>query len=230
MKKLLKQIYGKKNKKQMKKMLREIKKDYKFSILMSQILVVHSVTAVLGMPQAKGKRIELANAMVAACTDNEYVAIDIALLNEISTDILTYKNLKGGGQKDAWRIVRNGLNMLMAKFQKAANDDMFKCKAIIHSGKFKVKDASIVQKRKFKAKNSGLVGEINLTAQGGKQNTCHDWSMSLNGEDFVRLPPTIAGKTKVKNLTPGTYAWFTHELVTAKGGQGISQMIRIMVA
>lgn len=230
MKKSLKKSSGKKKKKQLKKLFRKMRKEYKFSFLMSQVTAVHSVTAVLGMPQGKDKRIKLATEIVAACTDNANVAVDIAILDGISEDIASYKSADSGSNKDAWRLVKNGLGTVMSLFQTAANNDNMRCKSIIHSGKFKVKEIGLAQKRKFKAKNSGLEGEVILTAQGGGQNTCHDWSHSPDGVNFVRLPPTIAGKTKVKELVAGKYGWFTHELVTTKGGQGISQMIKIMVA
>ncbi len=229
MKKLLKKIYGKGNKKEVKKLLRKMKRKEKMMVMMANITAIHSVVAVLNMPQSKAKRIVRAKEIVKACTNNANVAVSISVINTINGLITAYANSESDAGADAYGQLRNALRSVMSMFQNAANNDIFHAAGIIQSGKFMVKKVGFPQKRKFAAKNSGVGGEVILVAGGGKHNTCHDWQMSLDGVTFTRLAPTIAGKTKVKKLVRGTEVWFTHELVTRKGGQGVSQMIRLLV-
>ena len=220
---------GKANKKISKNVLRLLKQERKIMVLMTKVVAVHSVIAALKMPQGKLKRLSRAREIVKACTGNTYVAIPLSVINTINNHITDYKNAKSRSNPDAYRVVRNDLRMLMSKFQTAADADIYGCKGIILSGKFKVSEVGIPQKRKFEAKNGKEQGVVILRAQGGGQNTCHDWQYSPDGVNFVRLPPTVAGKTTVKKLPRGSKAYFTHELVTAKGGTGISQIIMIIV-
>jgi len=163
-----------------------------------------------------------------ACTNNSFVTVPIGKINTINGHVAKYKNAKAG-VADAWQVVKNDLKLLMSKFQEVANHDPDNSIEIIQSGKFKVKKMGYPQKRKFEAKIGKTEGEIILKAQGGGQNTCHDWQMSVDGDNFFRLPPTIAGKTKVKGLKVASYAYFTHELVTTKGPKGLSNVIKILV-
>jgi hypothetical protein len=124
----------------------------------------------------------------------------------------------------------NGLNAMMSLFQEAADQAPETAIAIIESGAFKVKKVAIPQKHIFEGHNNAVSGVIDLTAQGGGPRSCHDWMYSSDGIIFVRMQPTVNAETHKSGLTPATYAWFTHELVTKNGPQGISQVIKILVS
>jgi hypothetical protein len=117
----------------------------------------------------------------------------------------------------------------MSSFQSAANADPANAIAIIESGKFKVKKIAIAQKHEFEVANNPVSGVIDLRAKGGPARSCHDWMYSADGVIFERMQPTVLGETQKTGLTPGTYAYFTEELITKDGPKGISQVIKILV-
>jgi hypothetical protein len=123
----------------------------------------------------------------------------------------------------------NALNAMMRLFQEAADADPENAIAIIESGAFKVKKVAIPQKHDFDATNNPVSGVIDLVAPGGGPRTCHDWMYSPDGTVFERMPPTVGAETHKSGLTPGQNAFFTHELITKDGPQGISQIIKIIV-
>jgi hypothetical protein len=122
------------------------------------------------------------------------------------------------------------MKSLMRMFQSAADADPENAIAIILSGAFRVKEVAIPQKHEFKVENSAVSGTVNLSAEGGGPQSCHDWMYSADNVVFDRMPPTVLAETHKDGLPVGQYAYFTHEIVTNEGQQGISQVIRIMVS
>ena len=218
-----------KNRKFIKKNKKAKKHKNKHVILNLTPTVIHTLTAVLKLPNGNADRGVKSKKILDACTGNGYVTISTTKINSIKRNILSYNGANKSNRKERWRKVKNDLNWLMSQFQIAANDDYEHSNEIIKSGGFGVKKVAIQQKKKFSVDNDIQSGCIIADAQGGGQRTCHDWALSLDNITFVRQMPTIAAKTKFKNLVRGTYAYIKHQLVTKNGGQGYSQVIKILV-
>ncbi|MEP7168124.1 MAG: hypothetical protein ABI855_02015 [Bacteroidota bacterium] len=199
-------------------------------ILLALPLVIHKVTAVLNMPKGNADRGERAEAISEACATSTYVTVPPATISAIDISITTYKDATPATRVNDYRIMLNGLNALMRMFQDAADSAPDTAIAIIESGGFKVKKVAIPQKHEFEASNNAVSGVVDLTAPGGSPRSCHDWMYSRDEIVFERMQPTIGAETHKSGLTPGTYAYFTHELITKDGPQGISQIIKILVS
>jgi hypothetical protein len=198
-------------------------------ILMSIPVPIHAVIAALDLPKGNANRGARAQEVTNACEVSTYVTVSPATITTIKGDITNYDNSTPATRTSLWRIVHNDLKGLMSLFQGAADADPANAIAIIESGKFKVKKISIVQKHEFEAENNPVSGVIDLRAQGGPARSCHDWMYSADGTKFERMYPTVNAETQKIDLTPLTWAYFTHELITKDGPQGLSQVIKILV-
>ncbi len=192
-------------------------------------LVVHQAIATLDMPAGVTERGAKAKEISDAAAVSTYLTIPPAVITALNTLITAYNAAGPASRASAYNKMLKGLKSLMATFQTAADLNVDNAIALIKSAKFGVKTVAIRQKQKFSAKNGAESGVVDLTAQGGGAYTCHDWFHSNDGITFVRMAPTVAARTSMSGLTPEKYAYFTHELVTKKGGQGVSQIIRIIV-
>jgi hypothetical protein len=208
-----------------------IKKTKNVEIILVSLIptAVHQMIATLDMPTGKGQRSARATIISAAAGGSTFLTIPPATITALNNLITLYTNSTTAGRKSAYNKLSKALKALMATFQTAGDLNPDTAEALIKSGGFGVKKVAIKQKQIFGAKNGPDSGSILLVAQGGGNYSCHDWMISLDGIHFTRMAPTVAGNTKATGLTPLTWAWFTHELVTKKGGQGISQIIKIQV-
>ena len=193
-------------------------------------LPIHVVTAVLDMPNGNADRGERAEAIIEACADSTYVTVPAGTITAIEANLANYNGATPSTRPNLWRILHNDLKSLMRLFQDAADDDPENAIAIIESGAFRVKEVAIQQKHEFKAENSAVSGSVNLSAEGGGPQSCHDWKYSADGVLFVRMQPTVIAETHKDGLPVGQFAHFTHEIVTSEGPQGVSQVIKIMVS
>ncbi len=218
-----------KNRRFIKKNRKQKRYKNRYIIISLTPTVIHTLTAVLKLPNGNADRGVKAKKILDACTNNAYVAITTAKINNIRRDITSYNGANKSTRKERWRKVKNDLNWLMSQFQMAANDDYEISNELIKSGGFGVKKVAIQQKKKFSADNDIQSGCIVAEAQGGGQRTCHDWCISLDGINFLRELPTIGAKAKFKGLIRNTYVYIKHQLVTKSGGQGYSQVIKILV-
>ena len=200
-----------------------------YIIMVLNVQVVHTIKATLDMPDGILKRIKRAKDISEASAHSTYVTIDTAIITALNNLIVNYENAISSERETAYRKLLAALKSLMATFQTAADLDVDNAEAIVMSGKFGVKKVALKQKGKFTVVNGIDPGTVDLTAQGGGAYSCHDWLFSETGDTFERMPPTVAAKTQKTGLASGKYAYFIHELVTKKGGQGVSQIIKIMV-
>lgn len=201
----------------------------KYIILALNIKAVHAIIATMDMPDGVLARAKRAKTISDAAAKSDFVTTPPAIITTLNGLITFYSNASIDERETAYRKLLAALKALMATFQTAADNDIDKAEAIITSGEFGIKKIVTKQKSIFKAENGIDSGTIDLTAEGGGPHTCHDWMYSADGKVFVRMAPTVAANTQMKGLTPGEYAYFTHELVTKKGGQGVSQIIKILV-
>jgi hypothetical protein len=190
---------------------------------------IHQITAVLDVPNGYLQKGEKSGEIIAACTDNPWVTVDPAFLATCAEDLKAYNNSVGSARDSAWKVLHKDLKKLMRLFQEAADSKPADAITIVESAKFRVKKVHIHQIQKFEASNGIDSGVIDLIAQGGGTYTCHDWWYSSDGVVFVRMQPTVAAKTQMRGLKPLTLAYFMHELIGKKGGEGMSEIIKIQV-
>ena len=193
-------------------------------------VTIHQVTAVLNMPDdylAQGKH---AGDVIAASKESIYAKVPPANFDAADEALAAFqKAATPAARNAALRPLRQALQAIMFYFQSAANTDPANAIGIIESGGFKVKQFVPRQKGDFTISNGVNSGTVDLDAEGAEQRSCHDWRYSADGKTFTHLPPTVNAHTHVEGLTPGQYAYFTHEVVTKDGGQGVSQVESIMV-
>lgn len=193
-------------------------------------VTIHQVTAVLNMPDeylAQGKH---AADIIDASKASTYVTVPKPNLDAADEALANFQKAPTSKAREAaLRPLRQALQGIMFYFQSAANADPANGEVIVESGGFKVKKITINQKHSFELSYGVNSGTINLDAEGAGQHACHDWMYSADGKTFAHMAPTVNAHTHMDGLTPGQYAYFTHEVVTKDGGQGVSQIESIMV-
>ena len=229
MKKSIKLSYSRKNRRFVER--NNAKKNHRhIFILATMPAPIHVITAVLDVPTDYPSRLLRFQELINACTDNVYVTVPPTMLTQANTHFTAYKTAGTVAERDAaFRPIHNDLKGIMSLFQSAGDANPENAIVIIESGKFKVKQLTLSQKHQFELHNGLISGTVQLTAEGGPQRSCHDWYYSPDGITFTRMTPTVNADTDKAGLTPGEYAYFTHELITSQGPQGVSQIMRIMV-
>lgn len=193
-------------------------------------VTIHQVTAVLNMPDEYLKQAEHAGKVIDASKASTYVKVPPANIDTANEALATFRNAATPAARNAaLRPLRQSLQAIMFLFQTAANADPANAISIVESGGFKVKAIALNQKHSFELSYGVNSGTINLDAEGAGQHACHDWRYSADGKTFAHMAPTVNAHTHIDGLTPGQYAYFTHEVVTKDGGQGVSQVESIMV-
>jgi hypothetical protein len=198
-------------------------------VIILTTVTIHTVTAVLDIPEGHLERGERADEILTKAASSTYVSVPPPDILAMRGRLNDYNAATPATRENRWRLVHNDLKELMSTFQNAANDTVADAVAIIESGGFKVKHQSIKQKQEFIAENNAVSGTVDLTAPGGPAHSCHDWKYSADGITWERMRPTVDSHTFKDGLTPKTDAYFTHELVTKDGPQGVSQVIKIIV-
>jgi hypothetical protein len=197
---------------------------------MSLSVIIRQIIAALDMPDDYLEVGQRAAKIIAACTGNTYVTVPPATLTAASNALANFQSATSSAAREAaYRPLIQALQAIMFLFQVAANADPENAKVIIESGAFKVKTINPRQKGDFVASNGLNSGTIDLAAPGAGQHSCHDWMYSADGITFAHMAPTVQAHTQMTGLTPGQYAYFTHEAVNKDGGQGVSQIEKIMV-
>ena len=193
-------------------------------------VAIHQVTAVLNMPDEYLKQAEHAGKVITASKSSTYVKVPPANIEAADNALAAFQKAATSAERaSALRPLRQSLQAIMFYFQQGANNDPANAVSIVESGGFKVKTFVPRQKGDFTIHNGVNSGTVDLDAAGSGSYTCHDWRYSADGKTFVHLPPTVSAHTHVAGLTPGQNAWFTHEVVTKDGGQGVSQIEVIIV-
>ena len=220
----------KKNRGLMMRSFKNQKQSTKYIILSLIPTAIHAITAVLDIPNGYLAKGEKAGIVVNAWTDNKWVPVDPALQKKYLDNIDIYNSATTTAERNsAWKNVHDDLKALMRLVQTAADKLPANAVEIVESFKLRVKKATIHHIQAFAATNGTDAGVIDLVAPGGGSYTCHDWLYSADGIIFMRMQPTVAANTSMKGLKPNTYAYFQHELITKKGGTGMSEIIKILV-
>jgi hypothetical protein len=193
-------------------------------------VIIHQITAVLDMPEDYLGEAQRGNEIITASTGNAYVTVPPATITAASNAVAVLQNATTPAErKAAQRPLRIALQAIMSFFQAAGDADPANAEVIIESGAFKVKKISLAEKHIFQVSNGVASGTIDLETEGSGPYTCHDWRYSPDGITFTRMAPTMSAHTQMVGLTPGQLAYFTNEVVTKDGGQGVSQILQILV-
>jgi hypothetical protein len=193
-------------------------------------VIIRQITAVLNMPDDYLEQGQHANDIITASTASASVTVPPAIITASKTALTAFQNAETYAARNAaLRPLRQALQGIMSFFQVAANADPANAEVIIESGGFKVKHFVPRHKQDFELSNGLISGTINLDAEGAGQHAFHDWMYSPDGITFTRMVPTLNAHTHMDGLTVGQWAYFTHEVITKDGGQGVSQVEKIMV-
>jgi hypothetical protein len=221
---------NRRNRRRIQKGLQPQKQRCATIILMAVPLPIHTITAVLDMPKGNANRGVRAEEIINACAASTYVTVPPATITAIQLNLTNYNGATPSTRTNLWRILNNDMKSLMRLFQEAGDNDPENAIAIIESGAFRVKEVNIPQKHEFTVENSPVNGTVDLSAEGGGPQSCHDWMYSADNVTFERMRPTVIAETHKDGLPIGEFAYFTHEIVTSEGPQGVSQVIKIMVS
>lgn len=227
MKKTIFVFESRKNRRLVKRNLQ--KKQPETLIILTTAVIIHTVTATLNMPEGNADRGVRAKDVTDACEGSTYVTVPAGTITAVRGLITDYNNATPATRPNLYRLMHNGLKGLMSLFQAAADADPGNAAAILESGKFGVKEIPMHQKQEWAVENSLISGRVDLTAPGGGEHTCHDWKYSADRINWTRMSPTIEAHTHKDGLVPKRMAYFTHELVTKDGPQGVSQILEIEV-
>ena len=206
------------------------KKQKKILILLSTTTVIHTVIGLLKMPRtlaAKGVRASEISRAVAASTR---VTTSAAVITALNQKINTYTKATPKTRPAAELAMMKALNSILRNYQTAAENEPENALDIFASGTFGTKGYGGRTQQEFKVKNTSVTRTVSLVAKGSGSHTCHVWKYSLDGENWNWIMPTIAAKATIEDLPEGQYVYFTHELVTTKGPQGVSQVFKLMIA
>jgi hypothetical protein len=199
-------------------------------ILSINVTVVKTLIAVMKL---KGSKADIAKQVVDSINTaktSQYVSITTADIDEALGLAADYLNSDSSTEKETERLMKNAMTTIMGQFQNYANDNPKISRDVIASGGFTVKKITPRKKQEWSAKNNEEVqGTIDLQAPGGGPYTCHLWWISYDGVTFERMDPTIAANMQVKGFAGGIDLFFQHQLITKKGPQEKSNVIRVTV-
>jgi hypothetical protein len=193
---------------------------------------IHQLEGVMKLKGSVEAQVKKAREILVANTGNSWVTIITGSITAVGTLITNYESSSPGGRKTARRLMMNGFNdLLLAKFQAAANNDPDNANDILTSGLYFVKTVAIRQKNGFTVKNSSITGKILSTCpRGPSSGFAIDWWITYdNGVTSVRMDPTLAAKTSKAGLTIKTSVGIAYQIITRKGPQGISAFTYVIV-
>src|SRR3954470_12075608 len=101
-------------------------------VLMSSPVVIHTITAVLDMPNAYGERKDRIDEIILAVTGNANVTVPAPVLVTANADNVLYKAANTSSLKEStFRPIHNDMKGIMSLFQTAANADPANAETII---------------------------------------------------------------------------------------------------
>jgi len=185
-------------------------------ILMGMPSSIHILTAVLNIKKRDPRRGAKALAIARACSIGTWVIVDLGTLTALFADIAEFNLAKGEAKKTIWDRINGTLKSIMRQFQSASENDPINSREIIESGGFRVKKVHKKQEQVF-GLIQGPSGTVLLTGDTIESTHLHDWWISENGTDFVRMDPTTESTTQATGLIVGKRYWFKHQFRTPVG-------------
>ena len=203
-----------------KKSVRRIGKSNPYFILTTLPNPNQIITAIMKMPKSYKLRGDWARAIINACSGNTYIVIlpatiitYLALLTAYVT-AQTNMKLRTAGLKpirdNAWKLVENALNSLMAVAQANGNASPATAITIIQSGLFSVKSVSGNKIPVYNVSNTFTAGTMKMVAPGAPRIAFHIWEKSVDG--VIWAPVGISHKSRMSyaGFIPVSKVWVRH--------------------
>lgn len=192
------------------------------------------------MPKANPAIINYAQGIVTGMTGNPHfptpaptlAAVTGAIADMQTAETAALSRTRGTAvTRDAKRArLASLLQQIRAYVQGIADLDPENGAAIIQSAGLGVKKAPNRGPRTFAAKAGATTGSVKLTAPSAGHRSSYEWEYSTDGaKTWVAMPPTIAAKTTLAGLTPGSSVQFRYRSVTKAGASDWSQPITMPV-
>jgi hypothetical protein len=202
---------------------------------------INHVLVVLQIPKVIAQLIALAQAIVAAMTNNKAtfptpspaLATVTADTNSlVSAQTTVASRIKGAvAIRDEKRLILVAdLHQLEAYVQQLVNLSPDQATSIAEAAGMGVrKTKTAPQKSPLTAKQivSGSVKLVAKAAQGGQSN---EWQYSLDGKTWTNATPSLQGKTTITGLQTGVMTYFRQRAITKTGPGDWSQAISALVA
>ncbi len=157
---------------------------------------------------------------------------DVDALVSAQTDVEQRKSGSVGARNEAYTVVVEDVNNLMAYVQKLADSAPNEQAAItvITTAGFSVKVRGVLVKPPLSAKNGKIEGTVKLTAKAEAKRASYNWQMSSdNGANWDNLPQTLKASTLVEGLASGTRLLFRFNAVIAAGTTDWSVPVSVVV-
>jgi hypothetical protein len=202
---------------------------------------INHVLVVLQIPKVIAQLIALAQAIVAAMTNNKAtfptpspaLATVTADTNSlVSAQTTVASRIKGAvAIRDEKRLTLvSDLHQLEAYVQQLMNLSPEEATSIAEAAGMSVrKPRTATQKSPLTIKQivSGSVKLVAKAAQGGQSN---EWQYSTDGKTWTSAPPSTQAKTTVTGLQTGVLTYFRHRAVTKAGALDWTQPVSMLVA
>jgi hypothetical protein len=208
----------------MKKNMKSIK-----SIILLPLVVTRRLTAVLDFPTDIDDFITYANGIYGSMNGSTFFTALAAKLATLLTNIGNLTTAHNGTKTNPptfttadrdgrLLIVQNNLRSLQMDVQEIADATPADAEEIITAAGMKVKKFGAINKQDFVAKDGSVSGTVKLVAKGiGKAHAAHDWAVSLDGNNWSPVTPTLQADTVISGLTPGSILDFRHRNILKEG-------------
>jgi len=187
------------------------------------------IIGILGPIPKMGLRAEWAKQFIDKCESSTWVSIPAGQISDDRDLWTTFNDAKDSAKKAAWIPLLNALNALLGDFMEVTYTDHPNSIVILESGNFKIKQMGGRTSQVFNVFNTESSGTVRLVGTVTIKRSCHDWFISINGVDFIRLQPSISSEIFISGLTPGQKRWFRHQLITKDGSYGPMETRELIV-
>ena len=201
-----------------------------YIVLMSALKMQRKIIGVLNLEGSKADIAKQTKDMIETSATSSFVSIDPLQITAALGYSQVYGDSDAAGVEQAFTNLNNALQAILFEFQNYSNLHPTESLLVFKSGGFGTKTITPRGKQPWGLKNTKIEGQMRATAEGGPLRSAHDWWISLRGEIFTRLCPTIAAEILIKGLKEGDYVYLMHQLITKDGPQGFDLVIKKMVS
>jgi hypothetical protein len=199
-------------------------------ILMGALKMQRKIIGILNLEGSKADIAKQTKDMIETAATSSYVSIDPLQITAALGYSKAYGDSDAAGVEQAHTNLINALQAILFEFQNFANNNPTKALDVFKTGGFGTKTITPRGKQPWGLKNTRITGIMKATHEGGPLRSAHDWWISLKGDIFTRLCPTIAAEIEIKGLKEGDYVHLMHQLITKDGPQGFDLVIKKMCA
>jgi len=182
------------------------------------------ITALLKIPRSYRLRGDRARAIINACTSNPNIIILSATITAylalLAAFVTAQTNMQTGTKgnrairDNAWKLVMNALQSLMAVAQAAGNESPSTAIAIIQSGSFFVKTVTARKANVYTISNTTTIGTMKMVAPGASRVAFHIWEKSVDGITWTPVGTSHKCKMSYGGFTPVSKVWVRHSTDT----------------